>query len=45
MRNLYADELRIEPIPRLLNQLQDTWPLLATDIDRFQSWLTTVAAA
>ena len=45
VRNLYADELRIEPIQRLLNQLQDTWPLLAADIDRFQSWLTTVAAA
>ena len=43
--NLYADELRVEPIQRLLNQLQDTWPLLAADIDRFQSWLTTVAAA
>ena len=45
VRNLYADELRVEPIQRLLNQLQDTWPLLAADIDRFQSWLTTVAAA
>jgi len=45
VRNLYADELRIEPIQRLLNQLQDTWPLLAADIDRFQSWLTTVSAA
>ena len=45
VRNIYADELRIEPIQRLLNQLQDIWPLLAADIDCFQSWLTTVAAA
>ena len=44
VRNLYADELRVEPIQRLLNQLQDIWPLSAADIDRFQSWLTTVAA-
>ena len=45
VRNLYADELSVEPIQRLLNQLQDTWPLLAADIDRFQSRLTTVSAA
>ena len=45
VRNLYADELRFEPIQRLLNQLQDTWPLLVADIDRFQGWLTTVSAA
>ena len=45
VRNLYTDELRVEPIQRLLNQLQDTWLLLAADIDHFQIWLTTVAAA
>ena len=45
LRNLYADELGIKPIQRLLNQLQDTWPLLAADIDRLKSWLITVAAA
>ena len=44
VRNLYADELRVQPIQRLLNQLQESWPLLAADIARFQNWLTTVAA-
>ena len=44
VRNLYADELRSEPIRHLIEQLQQTWPMLATDIEDFQSWLTTIAA-
>ena len=43
VRNLYADELRAEPIQRLIQQLQPTWTLLAADIARFQNWLTTIA--
>ena len=43
VRNLYADELRAEPIQRLIEQLKTTWPRLATDIAAFQSWLTTIA--
>ena len=43
MRNLYADELRAEPIHRLIQQLQPTWRQLSADIAAFQSWLTTIA--
>ena len=43
VRNLYADELRAEPIQRLIEQLQPTWPQLSADIAAFQSWLTTIA--
>ena len=43
VRNLYADELRAEPIQRLIQQLQPTWPQLSADIAAFQSWLTTIA--
>ena len=43
VRNLYADELRAEPIQRLVKQLKDTWPKLSADIAAFQSWLTTIA--
>ena len=42
-RNLYADELRAEPIQRLIAQLKGTWPLLATNIAEFQNWPTTIA--
>ena len=45
VRNLYTDELRAEPIQRLIEQLQPTWSLLAADIARFQNWLTTIAAS
>ena len=45
VRNLYADELHAEPIRRLIEQLNHTWPLLAIDIAGFQSWLTTIAAS
>ena len=43
VRNLYADELRAAPIQRLVEQLEVTWPRLATNIADFQSWLTTIA--
>lgn len=43
VRNLYADELRMEPIQRLIGQLSQTWPDLANDLTVFQTWLTTVA--
>ena len=41
--NLYADELRVEPIERLIEKLQDTWPKLVADIKDFQRWLTSIA--
>ena len=44
VRNLYADELRAEPIQHLIELKQQTWPMLPTDIAEFQSWLTTIAA-
>ena len=40
---LYADELRAEPIQRLIEQLQHTWPKLDADITGFQCWLTSIA--
>ena len=43
VRNLYADELRAEPIQRLIEQLQPTWTLLAEDIASFQRWLTAIS--
>ena len=43
VRNLYADELRVEPIERLIEKLQDTWPKLVADIKDFQRWLTSIA--
>ena len=43
VRNLYADELRPEPIQRLIEQLQHTWPKLEADITSFQLWLTSIA--
>ena len=43
VRNLYADELRAEPIQRLIEQLQPTWALLAEDIASFQRWLTAIS--
>lgn len=45
VRNLYADEqLRLEPIQRLIEQLQHTWPRLETGITGFQRWLTSIAS-
>ncbi len=44
VRNLYADELRAEPIEQLISQLRETWPCLDADIAAFQTWLATIAA-
>jgi len=44
VRNLYADELRAEPIEQLISQLRETWPCLDADISAFQTWLATIAA-
>ena len=44
VRNLYADELRAEPIQRLIEQLQHTWPKLDADITSFQAWLRSIAS-
>ena len=44
VRNLYADELRPEPIQRLIEQLQNTWPKLDADITSFQAWLRSIAS-
>ena len=43
VRNLYADELRMEPIQRLIGQLSQTWPDLDNDLTVFQTWLTSIA--
>ena len=45
VRNLYADELRAEPIQRLIEQLNHTWPQLSADIAGFQNWLTRIASS
>ena len=44
VRNLYADELRAEPIQRLIEQLEHTWPKLDADIRNFQRWLRVIAS-
>ena len=43
VRNLYADELRMEPIQRLIGQLNQTWSDLDNDLTVFQTWLTSIA--
>ena len=44
MRNLYADELRPEPIQGLIEKLQHTWPKINADITGFQAWLRSIAS-
>ena len=44
VRNLYDDELRPEPILRLIEQLQHTWPKIHADIAGFQTWLRSIAS-
>ncbi|QNJ16034.1 hypothetical protein SynA1840_00482 [Synechococcus sp. A18-40] len=44
VRNLYADELRVEPIQSLIEQLKHTWPKLDADITGFQAWLRSIAS-
>lgn len=43
VRNLYADELPVEPIKHLIQQIQYTWPKLETDIIGCQCWLKSIA--
>ena len=43
VRNLYADELRPEPIALLISQLPPLWQELQADLRSFQAWLTAVA--
>ena len=45
MRNLYADELRPEPIELLLKQLPLLWQKLESDLREFRSWLRDVASS
>lgn len=43
VRNLYADELRPEPIALLISQLPPLWQELQKDLRSFQAWLAAVA--
>lgn len=43
MRNLYADELRPEPIALLIRDLPAVWEALAADLQGFRAWLVQVA--
>ena len=45
VRNLYADELRPEPIELLLEQLPLLWQELESDLREFRSWLREVASS
>jgi hypothetical protein len=45
VRNLYADELRPEPIELLLKQLPLLWQKLESDLREFRSWLRDVASS
>ena len=41
-RNLYADELRPEPIALLIDQLPPLWQELQHDLRHFQTWLEAI---
>ena len=41
--NLYADELRPEPIALLIRDLPAVWEALAADLQSFRAWLVRVA--
>ena len=43
VRNLYADELRLEPIALLIRDLPAVWEALAADLQSFRAWLVRVA--
>lgn len=43
VRNLYADELRPEPIALLIRDLPAVWEALAADLQVFRAWLVQVA--
>jgi hypothetical protein len=43
VRNLYADELRPEPITLLLDDLLPLWQDLDVDLETFEAWAEQVA--
>ena len=43
VRNLYADELRPDPIALLIRDLPAVWEALAADLQGFRAWLARVA--
>ena len=43
VRNLYADELRPEPIALLIRDLPAVWEALVADLHSFRAWLSRVA--
>jgi len=45
VRNLYADELRPEPIALLLEQLPPLWHLIQEDLVEFRAWLRSTASS
>lgn len=45
VRNLYADELRPEPIALLLRQLPPLWQLIQEDLLEFRHWLRSTASS
>ena len=45
VRNLYADELRPEPIALLLRQLPPLWHLIQEDLVEFRHWLRSTASS
>ena len=45
VRNLYADELRTEPIALLLRQLPPLWHLIQEDLLEFRDWLRSTASS
>jgi len=42
VRNLYADELRPEPIATLLRELPEVWESLEDDLEAFEAWAEAV---
>ena len=45
VRNLYADELRPEPIALLMRQLPPLWQLIQEDLLQFRHWLRSTASS
>ena len=45
VRNLYADELRPEPIALLMRQLPPLWHLIQEDLLQFRHWLRSTASS
>jgi hypothetical protein len=43
VRNLYADELRPEPIATLLRELPEVWDALEQDLIAFEAWAAGMA--